>query len=499
MSEAAIVATNLSKSYGGAQALKRVDLRAEPGECHAVMGENGAGKSTLMRILSGLERPDSGEITCFGEQLAFGPQQSKQAGIALVHQERSLVPELSVAENICLGTTPTKLGIVDRRAMRKISEELLARVGTPVKATARVGNLSSAQQQFVEIAKALRQDPRVLILDEPSASMTPQETDRLLAMLSKLASAGLAIIYVSHRLTEIYSLCKTATVLRDGALVGQFDLSSTSKDELVERMVGRELQHDLKVHRLAGRGAVALEVQNLQAEGVNDVSLSVRAGEIVGMGGLVGAGRSEIIRAALGLQPRERGHVSVIGPKGRTSIRSYARAILGGVAYVPEERRTEGVLIGMSIEDNLTLPTRSESARLGFGHTSARQGAADNVMGALRVRARNRRQLVASLSGGNQQKVAFGKWLLAKPAVLVLDEPTRGVDVGAKAEIHALIRAEADRGAAVLVVSSDLPELLSLSDRILVIRDGRIAGELSGDEATESSVIRLAAGHSQAS
>lgn len=498
MSEAAIVATNLSKSYGGAQALKRVDLSVEAGECHAVMGENGAGKSTLMRILSGLERPDSGDIACFGEQLASGPQQSKQAGIALVHQERSLVPELSVAENICLGTTPTKFGIVDRRAMRKISEELLARVGTPVKATARVGSLSSAQQQFVEIAKALRQNPRVLILDEPSASMTPQETDRLLAMLSKLATAGLAIIYVSHRLPEIYALCTTATVLRDGALVGQFDLSRTSTDELVERMVGRELQHDLKVHRPTERGAVAFEVQSLQSEGVNDVSLSVRAGEIVGLGGLVGAGRSEIIRAALGLQPRERGHVTVTGPKGRASIKSYARAILNGIAYVPEERRTEGVLIGMSIEDNLTLPTRSRTARMGFGQTSVRRGAADDVVGALRVRARNRRQLVASLSGGNQQKVAFGKWLLSKPAVLVLDEPTRGVDVGAKAEIHALIRAEADRGAAVLVVSSDLPELLSLSDRILVVRDGRIAGELAGDEATESSVIRLAAGHSQA-
>lgn len=497
MAEPAISATGVTKAFGGAVALAGIDLVVAPGERHAVMGENGAGKSTLMRVLCGLERPDVGEVRCFGQVLESGPQQSRSAGIALVHQERSLVPELSVAENICVGTTPTKAGFVDRREMRRIAVALLDRVGADVSPNARVGSLSSAQQQFVEIAKALRQDPRLLILDEPSASMTPQETNRLIDLLRELSDSGIAIIYVSHRLPEIFALCSSATVLRDGKLVGRYELAETTSDELVERMVGRELEHDLKTHRVARSGEPVLEVADLVAPGVDGVSLEVHAGEIVGMGGLVGAGRSEIVRAMLGLAPRSRGTVTLVRHGRKTSVTSYAKAFKNGVAYVPEERRDEGVLLGMSIEDNLTLPTRRRTSRFGIGLPRARREQADEVIGDLRVKTRGRRQLVSSLSGGNQQKVAFGKWLLSEPSAFVLDEPTRGVDVGAKAEIHALIRREADRGAAVLVVSSDLPELLALSDRILIVRDGRIVGELAGDDATESAVIRLAAGHAQ--
>lgn len=497
MDRPAIIARGVTKSFGGAPALRGVDVSVDAGECHAVMGENGAGKSTLMRIVCGLERPDAGEIAVFGQTLESGARHSRDAGIALVHQERSLVPELTVAENICLGTTPVRAGVVDRRAMRRAAADLLRRVGSDVRPSTRAGSLSSAQQQFVEIAKALRQEPRVLILDEPSASMTPEETGRLLALLRELAQAGIAIIYVSHRLPEIYALCTSATVLRDGALVGRYDLAVTSKDELVERMVGRELEHDLKVDRRVQPGRVALDVRGLSAEGVRDVSFTVRAGEIVGLGGLVGAGRSEIVRAALGLHARTAGHVSIGCGDEHIPLRSYSSALKNGVAFVPEERRDEGVLLGMSVEENLTLPTRQRTARWGFGRRALRRARAEGVVSELRVRTRTTRQLVSTLSGGNQQKVALGKWLLAEPSILVLDEPTRGVDVGAKAEIHDIIRREADRGAAVLLVSSDLPELLSLSDRIMIIRDGRIVGEVHGDAATESAVIRLAAGHAE--
>jgi len=491
----AIHARGISKSFGGAAALSGVDLLVAAGERHAVVGENGAGKSTLMRVLAGLITPDHGSVECFGEAIMPTAGSARAAGVALVHQERSLVPQMTVAENICLGSSPTKAGFVDRRQQVRITKSLLERVGVDVGPSTRLGRLSSAQQQFVEIAKALRQDPRVLILDEPSASLTPPETERLLALLRTLSESGIAIVYISHRLPEIFALCDSATVLRDGHRVGTFELSNTSSGELVKLMVGRALEHDLRVKRQPHTGRVALRAENITSDLVRNVSFAIHAGEIVGLGGLVGAGRTELIRAVVGLDHRRGGTVTVMRADGHISmIDTYVSAASHGIGFLPEDRRSEGVLIDMSIEENLTLPTRAKSAWMGIARGRERVRQANDIIEKLNVQTTNGRAPVGSLSGGNQQKVAFGKWLPANPPILILDEPTRGVDVGAKTEIHTLIRSLADAGTAVLFVSSDLPELLALADRVLVVRDGRVVGELNRDEATETNVMSLAVG-----
>jgi ABC-type sugar transport system ATPase subunit len=322
------------------------------------------------------------------------------------------------------------------------------------------------------------------------------ETDRLLGLLRTLAGEGIAVIYISHRLPEVYALCRRVTVLRDGSLVGTHDLADIAPARLVELMVGRDLQHDLKVERQAHSGRIALEVTGVSTDVVQDASLTVHAGEIVGIGGLVGSGRSELIRAVVGLDPRRSGRVTVTGQGGRKAvIDTYLRATKRGIGFLPEERRGEGVLTGMTIAENLTLPTRGATAWGGIARGRQRARQADDIIGRLRIHPAQPKQPVGSLSGGNQQKVAFGKWLPARPSILILDEPTRGVDVGAKAEIHDLIRSLADAGTAVLFVSSDLPELLALADRTLVVRDGRIVGELGRGEASETAVMSLAVGN----
>lgn len=499
VAELAIHARGVSKRFGGAQALADVDLDVAPGECHGIVGENGAGKSTLMRILAGLVEPDSGTIEVFGRRMQSSPEGARTAGISLVHQERSLVSDMSVAENVCLGTMPSRYGIVRRRQQRRVAEELLERVGMPLDPSRTIASLSSAQQQFVELAKALRTSPRVLILDEPSSSLTSQETGRLLELIEELRTGGMAILYISHRLSEVYSACREVTVLRDGRLIRRAALSTMTQDELVELLVGRALAHDLGVHRATDPGDVVIKAEHIDAPPlVRDVSLSVRAGEIVGLGGLVGAGRTELVRAIVGLDPRRAGKVTVIDQRGRARrIETYTGALRAGVAFVPEERRTEGVMIGKSIEENFTLSARRLVSRQGVLAPGLRMSNARDLVAKMRIIPPEPGRQVGSLSGGNQQKVAFGKWLPVKPSVLVLDEPTRGVDVGAKAEIHSLIRAAADEGAAVLFVSSDLLELLALADRIVVIRDGQIAGTVAGPEATEQKVMSLAIGRTR--
>jgi len=492
----AIHARGISKFFGGAAALSDVDLEVTTGERHAVVGENGAGKSTLMRVLTGLITPNEGSVECFGQKITATAGSARAAGVALVHQERSLVPQMTVAENICLGSNPTRAGFIDRREQVRITKSLLERVGSDVNPSRQLGRLSSAQQQFVEIAKALRQNPRVLILDEPSSSLTPPETERLLTLLRSLSESGIAIVYISHRLPEIYALCDRATVLRDGRRVGTFELSETPSSELVQLMVGRELEHDLRVKRQPHTGRVALRAENITSDVVRNVSFAIHAGEIVGLGGLVGAGRTELIRAVVGLDHRRGGAVTVTHDDGHSyRIDTYVSAARHGIGFLPEDRRSEGVLIDMSIEENLTLPTRAKSAWMGIARAGDRVQQANDIIGQLNVHPANRRATVGSLSGGNQQKVAFGKWLPANPPILILDEPTRGVDVGAKTEIHTLIRSLADAGTAVLFVSSDLPELLALADRVLVVRDGGVVGELNRNEATEATVISLAVGH----
>lgn len=488
-------ATGISKRFGGALALDDVSIALQPGERHAVVGENGAGKSTLMRIIAGVLTPDTGSVSLGGTSIEGGARSALGAGIALVHQELSLVPELSVAENIDLGECPTQFGFVRRSAQRQFAKDALAEIGVELDVTEPVGRLSVASRQFVEIARAVARKPRVLILDEPTATLTPSETDHLLGLLMRLSEQGIALMYISHRIPEIMSLCERATVLRDGRVVGRPDLSITTGDELVDMMVGRELAADLhKPRRTFDPGPVTLSARNVRADKVHDVSFTVRAGEIVGLGGLVGSGRSEIVRAIIGADPRTGGEVRLRSEGKWKALRGYEQSVRLGVAYVPEERRTEGLALTMTAADNIALPSRSKLNKFGVLNFRALAALADDVIGQVGMHPALPRREGGQFSGGNQQKIVIGKWLPTNPCLVVLDEPTRGVDVGAKAEIHDLVRKLADDGAAVLMVSSDLPELLELSDTIHVVRDGRIVGTLPGAEATDSAVMRMAAG-----
>ena len=490
-----IVADGIRKRFGGATALDGVSLSVAAGEIHAVVGENGAGKSTLMRILAGVIPADEGEVRVNGVLLSGGPRAALAAGVALVHQELSLIPDMSVAENIVLGSTPTSAGFVKRRVMLATARAALEEIGVEVDLDEPISRLSVSLRQFVEIARAVARKPQVLILDEPTATLTPAETNDLLGMLKRLAKNGMAVIYISHRIPEIFQLCTSVTVLRDGVLIHTLPIADTSPGGVIEAMVGRELAQELAAdHSPREVGHVVLSARGIQAPKVRGVDLEVRAGQIIGLGGLVGAGRTELIRAIVGADPRTAGDVSVTA-NGRTKpINSYQEAVRAGVGYVPEERRTDGLALSMSVIDNVTLPNRSALSTAGV----LRNGRILEYVGRLAdevgLRPPRIQQDAGQFSGGNQQKVVIAKWLGRRPALIVLDEPTRGVDVGAKAEIHRLVRGLAEEGAAVLFVSSDLPELLDLADIIHVVRDGRIIGTLPRAEADERAVMSLASG-----
>ncbi|MFN3217745.1 MAG: sugar ABC transporter ATP-binding protein [Acidimicrobiales bacterium] len=492
-------AHDISKHFGGVFAVDDVSLSVPRGEIHGLVGENGAGKSTLMRVLAGILQPDKGHVAIDGKELTGGAAEAIEAGISLVHQELSLVPEMTVAENIMLGSTPTRGGFVDRAEQRRVAAEALDEINVKVDLDEPVVRLSVALRQFVEIARAVARHPQVLILDEPTATLTPAETDYLLDMLERLAARGLAIIYISHRIPEIFRICHRVTVLRDGKHVDTVAIEDTQPDELVEMMVGRELKQTLEERREAVvPGEVMLRARGIRAKGVNDVDLDVRAGEIVGLGGLVGAGRTELVRAMIGADDRWAGDTTLHNGEKLVRLTSYRRAVANGLAYIPEERRSDGLALTMTVAENITLPNRQALSRgfvLAFRQIGRfSQDLADRVG----LRPPEIRRDAGDFSGGNQQKVVLAKWLGREPRVIVLDEPTRGVDVGAKAEIHRLVRELADRGAAVLVVSSDLPELLELSDVIHVMRDGRIVGTLPAEVADEKSVMSLASGETAA-
>ncbi len=487
------------KRFGGTQAVDDVSISVVPGEVHGLVGENGAGKSTLMRVLAGVLTPTEGEVLIGGQPLDPGDTRAAlDAGVSLVHQELSLVPEMTVAENILLGSTPTRAGVIDGRTQRRIARAALEEIGVTVDLDEPISRLSVAMRQFVEIARAIARQPRVLILDEPTATLTPAETDHLLATLQRLADTDLAILYISHRIPEIFALCDRVTVLRDGKLVIADEIGNYTPDSMVKHMVGRELQLDMEHRRVEPEhGEVMLSARGLKAPDVNDVDLDVRAGEIVGLGGLVGAGRTEIVRAMLGADPRTGGETTVTLDGRRRRIGGYRSAVHAGIAYIPEERRTDGLSLTMTVSDNIALPNRSSLSK---GFVLQRRRIAEfarSLAETVNLRPPEIEREVGQFSGGNQQKVVIAKWLGRRPDVIVLDEPTRGVDVGAKAEIHRLIRELADDGAAVLVVSSDLPELLELSDTIHVVRDGRIVGVLPGVGTDEAAVMALAAGQQE--
>jgi ABC-type sugar transport system ATPase subunit len=491
-----IEAHGLVKHFGGAVAVDGVDIQVAPGEVHAVVGENGAGKSTLMRMLAGILTPTAGSVHVDGNRLDVGNAKAAlEAGVALVHQELSLVPEMTVAENILLGSTPSTAGFINRAEQQRIAQAALDEIGVRVDLDETVARLSVALRQFVEIARAVARQPRVLILDEPTATLTPAETDYLLDMLQRLAARGMAIIYISHRIPEVFAIGTRVTILRDGQLVRSCSIDELTPNQMVDLMVGRELKRELETHREGVEpGAVVLSARNVTAPGVNGVDLDVRAGEIVGLGGLVGAGRTELVRAIIGADART-GGTATMTVGGRTiTIRSYRQAVANGLAYVPEERRTDGLALTMTVKDNITLPNRGRLSRFGVLQRGRIARFSQDLAEAVGLRPPVITAEVGNFSGGNQQKVVLAKWLGHEPAFIVLDEPTRGVDVGAKAEIHRLVRALAENGTAVLVVSSDLPELLELADVIHVVRDGAIVGTLPRDVADETSVMALAAG-----
>ncbi|MFI6852797.1 sugar ABC transporter ATP-binding protein [Streptomyces sp. NPDC050416] len=480
----------IRKTFPGVVALDGVDFDLRRGEVHVLLGENGAGKSTLIKMLSGAYTPDAGRILVGGEEVRIqGAQDSERLGIATIYQEFNLVPDLTVAENLFLGRQPRRFGVIDRKRMEADAEALLARVDVNVSPRARVRELGIARLQMVEIAKALSLDARVLIMDEPTAVLTSEEVDKLFAIVRTLREDGVGVVFITHHLEEIAALGDRVTVLRDGRSVGQVP-AATPEDELVRLMVGRSIEQQYPRER-ADRGPALLSVEGLTRDGVfHDVSFEVHAGEVVGIAGLVGAGRTEVVRAVFGADPYDKGTVKVAGSAIHKD--DVNAALTAGIGLIPEDRKGQGLVLDASVEENLGLVTLRSATRAGLVDLKGQREAAERIAGQLGVRMAGLGQHVRTLSGGNQQKVVIGKWLLADTKVLILDEPTRGIDVGAKVEIYQLVNELTAAGAAVLMISSDLPEVLGMSDRVLVMAQGRIAGELSADEVTQDAVMALA-------
>ncbi|MFI7450427.1 sugar ABC transporter ATP-binding protein [Nonomuraea sp. NPDC049714] len=490
MSEPILRAEGLRKGFPGVQALDGVDLSLRPGEVHVLLGENGAGKSTLIKMLSGAYRPDEGRVLMDGHPVHIRTAgDAQRLGISTIYQEFNLVPELSVAENLSLGRPPRRFGLIDKAAMIRQAGELLARVEVDVDPRTPVARLGIARRQMVEIAKALALNARVLIMDEPTAVLTTSEVDKLFAIVRQLRDENVAVAFITHHLEEIAAIGDRVTVLRDGRSVAEVR-ADTPQDELVRLMVGRPIDQQFP-RRPAELGAPLLKVTGLSRRGAfDDVSFEVRAGEVVGIAGLVGAGRTEVARAVFGADRYDSGEVTVRGR--RLPPADVHAAMEAGLGLVPEDRKGQGLVLTADIGENLGLVTMRDATRAGFVDRKGQRTAAAKVADQLAIRMTGLDQEVRTLSGGNQQKVVIGKWLVADAGVLILDEPTRGIDVGAKVEIYQLINALTDSGHAVLMISSDLPEILGMSDRILVMARGRLVGELPSADATQDDVMALA-------
>ena len=484
--------TGISKSFPGIRALSDVGVDVETGEVHAIVGENGAGKSTLMKILAGVYQPDAGTIELAGKTVRLAdPIEARRHGIGMVYQELNLVPDLTVAENILLGSTPARFGLVDRRALRAQARAVLDELDARIDTDDLVGSLTVSQQQIVEIAKVYAARPAIVVLDEPTSSLSEHETQSLFRIIRRMTEAGLAVIYISHRLREVLDISQRVTVLRDGRLVETRPTAGISAGEMIKLMVGRDLT-DVFPKREVPIGDVVLEVTGLsRADEFTDISLTVRAGEILGLAGLVGAGRTEVARAIFGLDKRDAGTVQVDGTE--VSIRDPRDAVRAGIAYVPEDRKRDGIVPQLSIKDNISLAVLDRVSLAGWVKAGAERTMAKDKAVELTVSPPAIAPRVDTLSGGNQQKVVFAKWLAAAPRVLILDEPTRGVDVGAKADIHTIIGNLAAQGTAIIMISSELPEVLAVSDRIVVLHEGQISAELPRG-ASEHDVMHAATG-----
>ncbi|MER7798327.1 sugar ABC transporter ATP-binding protein [Microbacterium sp. NPDC096154] len=488
----ALEATGIRKSFDGVAALRGVDLSVLPGEIHALLGENGAGKSTLIKIITGLYSHDEGTVTVDGQPADFSSvRAANRSGVVALYQELSIVPTISVAENIVLTEgAPSRLGVVRGRLLRQRAQALLDRLNQRIPLRALAGDLSPVQQTMVSIARALAMDARVLILDEPTASLTDTEIGDLFAVLRGLRDEGVAILYVSHRLEEVFELCDRLTVMRNGETIVTKNVTDSSIDEVIATMVGRE-QSELYPARDTTRDDTVLTVTRLSGRRVSEVSFELRAGEVLGIGGLAGSGRSELLRLLAGAQKRTAGSIAVSGAEVASGV---GRALEAGIALVPEERRSQGVILSAPISENVALANLPRVSTGGIVSGRRIATLAKEAMENLRIKAAGHRQDVGQLSGGNQQKVVLAKILARSPRVLLMDEPTRGIDVGTKAEIYRLIRQLAAGGMAVIAVSSELPELIGLSDRILVMHEGRVAGEVDAATTTDEQILTHAYG-----
>ena len=494
MSTPVVELSGVAKRFGGVVAVRHVDLALFPGEVHALLGENGAGKSTLVNMLAGIHRPDAGTITVDGTEVTIpNPRVSRSLGISVVHQHPVTFPDLTVAENIYLGELPKKsFGRVDWATLFSKTDAILKKLNVGFGAKTRVGSLSIANQQMVEIARALTVDAKAVIFDEPTASLTDAEKVVLFDVISDLQKSGVGIVYISHRMEEIFKITDRITVLRDGQYQGTVETRETDEEKVTQMMIGRklDLSRNASHHEL---GDVALEVRGLSCGKLyDDISFDIRRGEVVGFYGLVGAGRTEIAETLFGLRDPSKGKILLDGEEVR--LNSPSDAIARGISLVPEDRKGQGLVLGMNCRDNMTLPQVDDLKAGPFVAEGSEIAIFDQYRDKLDIRTPGWKQTVGNLSGGNQQKIVIGKWLSMHPNVLIVDEPTRGIDVGSKSEIHNLIRELAAQGYAVIVISSEMPEVLHVSDRIIAMYSGRIMRTFTSDEVTEDNLIQAISG-----
>jgi rhamnose transport system ATP-binding protein len=487
----------VAKAFGAVQAVTSGSIDLHAGEAHALVGENGAGKSTMVKMLAGVLRPDSGALLIDGQPVTLhGPADARDAGIAVIYQEPTLFPDLSVAENIFMGRQPLATGRrIDRRRMHAAAAGLFGRLGVRLDPGRFSRGLSIADQQIVEIAKALSLDARVVVMDEPTAALSAAEVGRLFEVVRALRAAGAAVLFISHRLEEVFAICQQVTVMRDGRHVLTGSLAGMNTDDLVRAMVGRQMTAGAAGKR-AAPGELVLRVERLTREGVfTDISLDVRAGEIVALAGLVGSGRSEVARAVFGIDRYDAGRVVMRGRELRRA--SPTAAMAAGIGFVPEDRRQQGLVMDMSVQQNVALPSLGRLRKGGLVRSAAERAFAADW--AIRLNLKYGRLIdpVFQLSGGNQQKVVLAKWLGRRPALLIVDEPTRGIDIATKAEVHRLLTSLAADGVAILMISSELPEVLHVGDRILVMREGRLTGEFGHEDASEQNIMAAATGQLQ--
>jgi inositol transport system ATP-binding protein len=492
MPEYLVEARGITKRYPGVVALDGVDIRIRPGSVHALMGENGAGKSTLMKIISGIIRPDEGQIFVAGQPRDFhSPRDATDAGIAMIHQELNLVPHMTIAENIWIGREPVRFGLVSHAELYRKTRVLLEQLGIDLDPERQLGTLTVANQQMVEIAKAVSYDSEVLIMDEPTSAITDKEVEHLFRIIAQLKSENKAIVYITHKMNEVFTIADDISVFRDGRMVGSDQASNLDQNKLIAMMVGRELTHMFPKGE-AKLGDVILSVRDLTLEGVfKNVSFDLRRGEILGIAGLIGAGRTNVAETIFGFTPATSGEIQIDGK--RVVVDSPKTGMDQGLALLTEDRKSTGLFLMHSVLDNMQIASIRTHTSAGFVKQSALNGICTKMRDSLRIKTPTLNEIIGNLSGGNQQKALIARCLMTNPRILILDEPTRGIDVGAKAEIHRLISDLAGQGLAIIMISSEMPEILGMSDRIMVMHEGHVSGFLDRDEATQEKIMQLAA------